>query len=215
MLLREAGTPIDIRKSIGSFGTKRGYTQHHCTVPMWKSAQDLIRYRHIVEATRPEVVVETGTRWGGTAAWFADSFHVDVITVDVAAAPDIRDWPGVTTVVGSSVAPDVVGRVVELIAGRRCMVTLDSDHHFDHVQAEIRAYAPLVSPGCYLVVEDALGDLVEPAEARRFGSRIPEEGGPLPAIEAELAGDPGWVRDLDIEGMDPVSHSPFGWWRRA
>lgn len=210
-----AESPIDIRASIGSFGTKSGYTQHHKTVPMWKSAPDLARYARIVEATRPEVVVETGTRWGGTAAWFADTFGVDVITVDVADAPAIRDWPRVTAVVGSSIDPEVVARVGELVAGRRCMVTLDSDHHFAHVQAEIRAYAPLASVGCYLVVEDALGDLVPAEEARRFGARIPEEGGALPAIVAELAGRPEWVRDLDVEGMDPVSHSPYGWWRRA
>lgn len=208
-------TPVDIRASIGSFGTKAGYTQHHRTVPMWKSAPDLARYRRIVEDTRPEVVVETGTRWGGTAAWFADTFGVQVITVDVASAPDIRDWPGITAVIGSSIAPEIVARVTGMVAGRRCMVTLDSDHHFPHVQAEIRAYGPLVSPGCYLVVEDALGDLVEPDEARRFGARIPEEGGALPAIEAELIGRPEWVRDLDVEGLDPVSHSPFGWWRRV
>jgi cephalosporin hydroxylase len=208
-------TPISITASIDTFGTKAGYTQHHQTVPMWKSAPDLDRYRHIIEATRPEVVVETGTRWGGTAAWLADTFGVQVITVDIADAPAIRDWPGVTAVIGSSIAPEIVARVTELVEGRRCMVSLDSDHHFGHVLAEIRAYAPLVSSGCYLVVEDALGDLVKPEEARRFGARIPEEGGALPAIEAELFDRPGWVRDLDVEGMSPVSHSPFGWWRRA
>jgi cephalosporin hydroxylase len=210
-------TPISITASIDTFGTKSGYTQHHQTVPMWKSAPDLARYRHIIEATRPEVVVETGTKWGGTAAWLADTFGVDVITVDVASeATALAGWPRITTITGSSsIAPDVVALVTELVASRRYMMSLDSDHHFGHVQAEIRAYAPLVSVGCYLVVEDALGDLVQPEEARRFGARIPEEGGALPAIEAELFDRPEWVRDLDVEGMDPVSHSPFGWWRRA
>jgi len=209
-------TPIDVQASLRSFDTDSGYTQFHQQLRMWKSAPDLARYRRIVEATRPEVVVETGTRWGGTAAWFADTFGVDVITVDIAGAPaTVQNWPGVTVASGSSIDPDVVAQVVELVGGRRCMVSLDSDHHFAHVQAEIRAYAPLVSAGCYLVVEDALGDLAPADEARRFGARIPEEGGALPAIEAELAGRPGWVRDLDVEGMDPVSHSPFGWWRRV
>lgn len=208
-------TPVDVQASLRSFDTESGYTQFHQQIRMWKSTQDLVRYRRIVEETRPEVVVETGTRWGGTAAWFADTFGVHVITVDVASARAIQEWPGITAVIGNSADPDVVARVVELVAGRRCMVSLDSDHHFGHVQAEIRAYAPLVSVGCYLVVEDALGDLAPADEARRFGARIPEEGGALPAIEAELVGRPGWVRDLNVEGMDPVSHSPFGWWRRV
>ncbi len=35
------------------------------------------------------------------------------------------------------------------------MVVLDSDHSQAHVEAELDAYAPLVSPGCYLIVEDS------------------------------------------------------------
>lgn len=207
-------TPIDVRASHDTFTTKTGYTQHHATFPIWKTVDDMARYRRIVEATRPGTIVETGTKWGGFATWLADELGVAVITVDINAVPALRAHPRVTQVVGSSIDPDTIKRVQDLVNGRRVMVSLDADHHAAHVEAEIRAYGPMVSPGCYLVVEDGLADLVDAAKARRFGNRIPEEGGPLAAIGRTLATDDAWRRDLDIEGMTRVSHSPAGWWVR-
>lgn len=208
-------TSIDVAASMTTFTSHAGFTQQHAGLSMWKSTADLDRYRHVIEATRPEVVVEAGTRWGGTAAWFADTFGVQVITVDISEPSfEAQSWPGVTFVLGSSVDPDVVAHVTGLVAGRRCMVTLDSDHHGPHVEAEIRAYGPLVTAGCYLVVEDGLADLVNSKHARRFGRQIPAVGGPLAAITRVLVGADGWERDLEVEALSPVSHSPGGWWIR-
>ena len=209
-------TTIDVAASMATFTSQAGFTQQHAGLNMWKSAADLDRYRHIIEADRPDVVVEAGARWGGTAAWLADSFGVDVVTVDIAEPSfEAQCWPGVTFVLGSSIDQEVVEQVTKLVAGRRCMVILDSDHHAPHVEAEIRAYSPLVTPGCHLVVEDGLADLVNSKHARRFGRQIPAVGGPLAAIVRTLAGADGWERDLEVEALSAVSHSPGGWWRRV
>jgi len=34
------------------------------------------------------------------------------------------------------------------------MVFLDSDHSMEHVARELKAYGPMVTPGCYMVVDD-------------------------------------------------------------
>lgn len=207
-------TWVDVETSMAVWDTG-GHQQLVQGVKTWKTSDDLNRYRHVIEATGPEVLVETGTRWGGSALWFAN-FDVDVVTVDVdgkASRPAHELTDRVTWLTGGSTNPTVTARVAELVAGRRCMVSLDSDHHRAHVAAEIEAYAPLVSPGCYLVVEDGIADLAGPA-GRRIGARIPAEGGPLAAVEATVATWPGWTRDVEIERMTAVTHHPGGWWRR-
>lgn len=214
--MRLVDTDLDIRASHDTFDNESGFTQEHAGVPVWKTVDDMDRYRRVIGATSPDVIVEAGTRWGGFAAWLADTFDVEVVTIDVDTEVEGRpeSWPGVTFVAGSTIDPAVTTGVARLVDGRRTMVTLDSDHHAPHVEAEIRAYGPMVSAGCYLVVEDGLADLVGREESRRFGSQIPSRGGPLKAIARSLIGNPAWQRDEATENLTPVSHHPAGWWIR-
>lgn len=185
-----------------------------------KMAEDLHRYRTAAIATRPTMVVETGTRHGGSALWFARELDVQVITVDIEPAwgrklgppPDDR----ITCVKGSSIDPDVYYRVAEQTVGHRVMVSLDSDHHVEHVLAEIELYSNLVSPGCHLVVEDGIFDLAPGDLGQRGGRRIPSEGGALAAIRRSRLATRSvpFKRDLRIESLYGPSHSPCGWWRR-
>lgn len=171
-----------------------------------KLPEDLDRYDRIIRDTRPELIIETGTFEGYSAAWFSDH-GLDVITIDV--DPQRRASTGshdhITHVMGSSTDPGIISYVTMMAEGRRTMVSLDSDHSREHVSAEIKAYGPLVTPGCYLVVEDGLAVY------------MPSESGldPLGAIVQELMGRPEWERDEEIENLHPVSTSPMGWWKRV
>ena len=214
--VRVPATGLDMAATAATFDREEGFTQAHAGLRVWKTVDDMARYRGIIEATRPEVIVETGTKWGGFAAWLADTFPVEVITVDIERAEGRPDtWPRVTFVVeGSSADEAVVAGVRQRVAGRRTMVTLDADHHAPHVRREILAYGPLVSRGCYLVVEDGFADLVGTKLAQQVGRQIPRCGGPLWAIAHTLPDNPDWERDEAIEHLTPVSHHPAGWWRR-
>jgi cephalosporin hydroxylase len=56
---------------------------------------------------------------------------------------------------GSSVEPSLVEKVKGLIEpGQSVMVILDSNHTHEHVLNELRAFAPLVTKGQYLLVCD-------------------------------------------------------------
>lgn len=179
--------------------------------PMLKHHWDLARYSMVIEDTRPDVVVECGTRSGDSARWFA-SHGVDVITVDIAPQPGQRD-PHITWIVGDSTNPTVVSHVTEFVAGRRTMVSLDSDHSADHVAAEITAYAPLVSIGCHLVVEDGVIAWLPEDVLYGHGCQI-YTGTVLEAIEQTLPNDERFERDVEVETMFPATMFPAGWWLR-
>jgi cephalosporin hydroxylase len=139
-----------------------------------KSPTDLMILQEIIAETRPELIIETGVLAGGTTYFLAtllDLLEIDgrVIGVDVdlsqASGPHAKH-PRIELIEGSSTDPEIVERLRALAAGKRVMVDLDADHHAAHVIAELDALAPLVSPGCYLVVEDTwMGRSVRPEEA--------------------------------------------------
>src|SRR5205823_5659643 len=58
---------------------------------------------------------------------------------------------------GSSIDTSTISSVTRIADGhRRVMVFLDSMHTYEHVQAELEAYAPLVSVDSYCVVFDTV-----------------------------------------------------------
>lgn len=185
-----------------------------------KMPEDLHRYRLAALRTRPTMIVETGTRQAGSALWFQRELGLKVISIDIAPAwtrkapkPEVD---GIVFIQGSSIDPDVYYRVLEMTVGERVMVSLDSDHHCEHVLAEIELYRNVVSPGYHMVIEDGIFDWASAPDARRGGQRIPEEGGPLAAINRSSLGTNSvpFTRAREIEGQYPASHSPCGWWRR-
>jgi cephalosporin hydroxylase len=149
-----------------------------------KNPLDLWIYQEIINETRPDVIVETGTAHGGSAAYLASICELlesgEVISIDIApVSPDYPKHPRITYLGGrSSTVDEVVKDVRKRTEGKRTMVILDSDHSERHVTAELEVYAPLVSPGCFLLVEDTIIGLVDrdelpgPAQAvKKFLSR--------------------------------------------
>jgi len=207
---------LDLQASTAAFPVL-GFEREFAGIRYWKMPDDVRRYKRVIEQSRPEVVIETGTRWGGFALMLR-SWGVHVVTIDVDSSfseeARSRGDAGISWLFGDSTSGGVVNQAAEIARGKRTMVSLDSEHSAPHVAREISAYGPLVTPGCYLVVEDGVFDLMG-EHGSIGGDRIPQQGGPLRAIASCLAGSPEWVRDTETEWLTPVTHSPAGWWRRA
>ena len=86
------------------------------------------------------------------------------------------------------------------------MVILDSDHTRDHVLRELELYAPLVTPGSYLVVEDT--NINGHPVAPEFGP------GPMEAVEAFLETTDEFEVDRAREKL-MLTFNPSGYLRRV
>ena len=143
-----------------------------------KCPLDLWIYQEIVFRTRPDVIVETGTFYGGSALYLASLCDLlgngRVIIDRHQGQGNQAEHPRILYLEGSSVAPEVVDRVkAEVDGAERVMVILDSDHKKDHVLGELQAYGPMVTEDCYLIVEDTpTAKMVDelPARPRRSTS---------------------------------------------
>lgn len=199
----EPAPGFDLEQTLATFGEMAGLIQ--------KNPYDLSRYTQIINSTLPTLVIETGTDTGASADWFAD--HVlAVVTIDTDKSkfcmPKRFD---VECLYGSSTSSAVFNLVQSLAAKHRVMVSLDSDHSEEHVRREIELYAPLVSLGCYLVIEDGIFDLLPCGFDKGYNANA----GVLKAIEATMLNRPDFARDFALEGMFPITGSPAGWWRRV
>jgi cephalosporin hydroxylase len=182
-------------------------------VPLVKTATDILNFQQIIAETRPELIVETGVYVGGSALLFASvqelmgiDGRVIAVDIDLSMVNDrVREHPRIELIEGSSTDPEIVERIRSAADGKRVMVDLDADHRAHHVLEELRLYAPLVSPGCYLVVEDGFlgGRPVRPEAAP----------GPSEALDAWLAEDPPFEPDRWRERF-LLTQNPRGYLRR-
>jgi cephalosporin hydroxylase len=164
--------------------------------PIIQYPQDMVAMQEIVWATRPDLIIETGIAHGGSlmlsASLLALLDYTDaaergevldprqprrrVLGVDIDIRAHNREAilahplaGRIDMIQGSSIDPAVLAEVAAA-AGRfeRVMVCLDSNHTHEHVLAELEAYAPLVTRGCYCVVFDSV---VEDLPAELSGNR--------------------------------------------
>jgi cephalosporin hydroxylase len=188
-------------------------------VPIEKNPLDLWMMQQIMYEVQPDFVVETGTFRGGSALYWAHTLNglglekSRVLTVDISdyvkgvadAHPLWKKY--VTFYLGSSTDPAIVAKIAQTVKGKKVIVTLDSDHTMKHVLEELKLYAPMVSRGSYLVVEDTHMDGVPTAPG--FGP------GPLAATRKFLAdgGSKDFEQDLTREAY-VMTFNPGGWLRR-
>lgn len=152
----------------------RWYEQSWLGVPIWQLPEDLVALQRIVFDAKPKWIVETGTKFGGSAIFFGSLLAMmghspdsgGIVTVDIAETDMARAYlqeqphPMATFVrqrlIGDANAPATLAAITATIAADPgpVMVFLDDWHDGEHVYAEMQNYSPLVTPGGILIVAD-------------------------------------------------------------
>ena len=136
-------------------------------IPMLQNPNDSQVMQELLFEIKPDVIIEAGTFCGATALYYATIMDqikplCKIFTIDIAPQPQVKDaakfmvWKKhVFPITGSSVDPAVVDQIKKQIPNNAVvLVTLDSDHHHDHVLKELQIYSQFVTPGSYLVLQD-------------------------------------------------------------
>jgi cephalosporin hydroxylase len=181
-----------------------------------KLPSDVWNYQEIIFERRIDHVIETGTRHGGSALFFAETLAArgakgPVISIDTESTSNqVRARDGIWFLIGDSASQALVDRALGLLPAERgpIFLILDSDHRRDHVLRELRAWVPVLKAGDYLIVEDTIvnGHPVRPD----FGP------GPMEAIRDYLAEAPGLLtHDRDREAKFGATYAARGYYVRA
>ncbi|MEY4668954.1 MAG: hypothetical protein RL518_1653 [Pseudomonadota bacterium] len=179
--------------------------------PVLKTPADLWIYQEILFETKPDLVIETGTYASGTTLFIAQMMDLigkgRVVSIDVQELSLRARHERITYLTGSSADPLIAqAAAAHKASGETCLVILDSDHTQSHVAQELKLFAPLVSIGSYLIVEDSNvnGHPVYPS----FGP------GPYEAVTEFLREHPSFIPDKAREKF-LVSWNPNGYLRRV
>lgn len=172
-------------------------------IRIYKYPSDLFLYQEIIFKNKPDLILETGTLYGGSALFFARLFDIlgkgKVISIDNIERK-LPKHKRIKYIVSNSIEDFLISKLRMECKDNKVMVVLDSDHHKEHVLKEMKLYGKLVSKGQYLIVEDGDIHLVYPS----FGE------GPFEAIEEFLRDNKDFKIDKKIENKYLFTANPNG-----
>lgn len=182
------------------------YTWEWLGVPVIRVPDDICLLQELFWSYRPSVVLETGVARGGSMLLDASLQRLcgltpRVLGIDIAiydhtrqALADHRFAEGVRLLESDSTSAETRAAASEFLGdAERAVLVLDSNHTHDHVLAELRALAPLLPVGGYVLVADTL---IEEFPEGHFDQRPWDRGdNPMTAVLAFLAENPSFTAD--------------------
>ena len=224
------GSNENLKKSASDFNVESNKSQYSYNFswmgrPIIQYPQDMIAMQELIWEIKPDLVIETGIAHGGSLIYYASILELigkgEVLGIDI----DIREhnrkeiekhpmYKRISMIQGSSVDDEVINKVKQVAKDKQSiLVCLDSNHTHDHVLKELQAYAPLVTPGSYIVVFDTI---VEDLPEGYFSQKRPWgiSNNPKTARDEFLKENKNFQVDSSIDNKLLISVAPGGYLKR-
>lgn len=184
------------------------YLREWAGVPIIRLPDDIVVFQELVWEYRPQRIVETGIARGGSLLLSASlqrmaGLEPSVLGIDVAIFPHTRTMidghplaAGVEMLESDSTNDVAVAAARDFLGdAERALLVLDSNHTHAHVLAELRALAPLLPVGSYVLVADTI---VEEFPKGHYPDRSWDRGdSPMTAVHAFVAERDDFEIDTD------------------
>jgi len=234
--IREQGEDPGFRRASRDWlvaATRHKYSYHFTWLgrPIIQLPQDVLAMQELLWAIQPNLIIETGIAHGGSLVFSAAMLELnascggpagaEVLGIDIDIRSHnrraIEEHPmarRISMLEGSSIDPLIVDQVRDRAeAADRVLVCLDSNHTYEHVLAELEAYAPFVTLGSYCVVFDTV--IEELPETANLDRPWGPGDNPMTAVRAYLDCHPEFQIDHLIDAKLALSSLPNGYLRRV
>ena len=199
--------------------------------PIIQYPQDIVAVQELIWDIKPDLIIETGVAYGGSAVFFASLLELNALSggpkdaevwcIEIDLRAHNREalmthpmYPRLRIFDGSSLDEKIAQEVSQKASQcERVMVILDSNHTHEHVLAELNLYASLVSVGSYCVVFDTV---IEDLEGVEFVDRPWGKGNnPKTAVAEFLKTNSDFVVETAIDDKLLISVAPGGYLKRV
>ncbi len=150
---------------------------------------DYVIYQMIISDIKPDLVIEIGTNIGGGALYLADLMdnlgHGIVHTIDIKKQVDERvvEHPRIKLFTNGFENYDIE----QTKRYEKILVIDDASHVYEDVLKTLYKFAPIVTLGSYLIVEDGI--------INELGMKKQFHGGPLKAVNEFLKENKDFIID--------------------
>jgi cephalosporin hydroxylase len=183
-----------------AFNAQTVYEGHHKVtyrgVKAIKCPFDYVLYQMLIWKLQPDLIIEIGTNKGGSALYLADLLSLtgkgEVHTIDIVkdqADELAKNHPRIRMFIDGYAGYDL-----SLASGFNTILVIeDGSHSYTDTLGAMKKFAPIVTPGSYLIVEDGI--------INELGMKKHFDGGPLRAIDEFLPTHPGFTIDREYCDM--------------